>query len=165
MKIATDVILSTFRQARIMTVAAPFWGMAFAAFLMRLLILPPIGALLALMVGIIWCWGNMPLIQNFLKKIRKNYTVWRRGYEQKSLWFDNVGRKQIVALIDRLSANEISYCDLVAEIKMPHASHWYAISCELNKLGILTQISYNAFYIAWKLPAAEDNSENELTTL
>ena len=155
MKTVTDTLLSAIRQVHIMIVAAPFWLMAFVALLMRLFMIPPVGALLALTMGVIWCLGNMPRVDEFCRNIRNRYTAWRRGYEQKSLWFDNVGRDQIIDLMDRLSASEVCYCDLAAEINMPPASHWYAISRELNKMGVLTQISPKAFYVAWKLPYEE----------
>lgn len=152
MQNVTSTLLSTLRKARDITVAAPFWLMAFIAFLLRLLVVYPLGALLALSMGVVWCWGNMPRVRAFTQNIRGRFASWSGGYEQKSLWYDNAGQKQITALVERLSAQGISYCDLAAEINLPPISHWYAIRRELNRLEILTQISGGAFYIAWKLP-------------
>jgi len=147
-----DTLLSMLRKARDMIAAAPFWLMAFIAFLLRLVVVWPLGALLALSMGVVWCWGNMPRVREFMRNVRSRFTAWSGGYEQKSLWYDNVGRNQITALIERLSAQGVSYCDLAVEISLPPVSHWYSISRELNRLDILTQISGGAFCIAWKLP-------------
>lgn len=152
MQSITSTLLSMLRKARNIIAAAPFWLMAFVAFLLRLFVVRPLGALLALSMGVVWCWGNMPRVRKFTRNISGRFAAWSGGYEQKSLWYDNVGRNQIAALIERLSAQGIGYCDLAGTISLPPVSHWHAISRELNRLDIRTQISGGAFYIAWKLP-------------
>lgn len=152
MQKTASTLLSALRQARDITAAAPFWFMALIAFLLRLVVIRPLGAILALSMGAVWCWGNMPRIKVLVQKARSWFTAWSAGYEQKSLWYDSVGRNQIATLIQKLSAQGISYCDLATEISLPQKSHWYAISQGLNKMDVITQISDSAFYIAWKLP-------------
>jgi hypothetical protein len=52
-----------------MTVFAPFWTMAFIAFLLRLFVVPPIGALLALIMGTVWCCGNAGRIRERVRNV------------------------------------------------------------------------------------------------
>ena len=71
MQIIKSTLLSMLRHAVNMTVAAPFWLMAFAAFLMRLFVVPPFGALLALAMGVVWCCGNAESVRTFIGSVRQ----------------------------------------------------------------------------------------------
>ena len=73
MQIIKSTLFSMLRHAVNMTVAAPFWLMAFAAFLMRLLVVPPFGALLALVTGVVWCCGNIGAIRGLFQAIRHRF--------------------------------------------------------------------------------------------
>lgn len=66
-----STLLSALRKARDMTVAAPFWLMAFVAFLLRLFMVRPFGALMALSMGVVWCCGNMPRVRGFLQSVQR----------------------------------------------------------------------------------------------
>jgi hypothetical protein len=43
--------------------------MAFVAFLLRVFVAQPIGALLALIIGTVWCLGNAERIQGIVRRI------------------------------------------------------------------------------------------------
>lgn len=146
----TTSLIFIFQKFRDMTAASPFWLMAFVAFMLRLIVIRPLGALLAITISIAWCWGNMSIVNKFIQNILRRLAMWGNVNEQKSLWYDNVGQKCIMELIFNFSAQGIYCCELTAEISLPPVSHWYAISRELEKQDILTQISGGAFYIAWK---------------
>jgi hypothetical protein len=61
-------VLCTLRD---LTISASFWKMAFVAFLLRLFVAQPFGALLALIMGTVWCIGNWGGIQNFARSVHK----------------------------------------------------------------------------------------------
>jgi len=56
-------------QARDLIIAMPLWTMALVTFLMRLFIPHHIGALFALIVGTVWCLGNVGRIRDFARKV------------------------------------------------------------------------------------------------
>ena len=59
MSIIKDTLFPTLRSIHHLITAMSFWGMAFVAFLMRLFVTPPLGALLALTIGTVWCLGRV----------------------------------------------------------------------------------------------------------
>lgn len=69
MKDAKVPLFSMLKSARDLTVAAPFWLMAFVAFLLRIFVVQPLGAVLALVIGTVWCWGNLAGIHKFARKV------------------------------------------------------------------------------------------------
>jgi len=58
MQIVVGTLFSIMRWLYNWTVGMSFWRMAFIAFLLRMFAVFPIGPLLALVMGTIWCIGN-----------------------------------------------------------------------------------------------------------
>lgn len=138
---------------------SPFWAMALFCLFLRLFVKRPLGALLALIIGCVWVYSNMSFVKIFCSSFRSRMSVSLHGYEKQSLWYEHEGRGKIDALIARLSADGVCYCNLAERMgDLPPASHWYAISIALKAKGVTTQISGKAFYISWRLqnqPAEE----------
>ena len=135
-----------------------FWMMAFVCFLLRLFVKQPFGALLALIIGTVWVVSNVKAIQAFFSGFRDKVSTPRHGCEKESLWYEYEGKEKIDALIFQLTTENVHYCNLTQKIPdMPPLSHWYAISLELQKKGVTTQISGDTFYISW--PPAEAAGE------
>lgn len=130
-----------------------FWGVALICLLLRILMVRPMGALAALAVGCVWAYWNISVMKRFLTKLLDGLSRLVGGYEKSSLWFGHGGRDTIEALIALLTVQGVNYCNLVEQIEgFPDESHWYAISNGLRDMGILTQLSHNAFYITWHIP-------------
>ena len=68
------ILLSVFLHACKTIVILSFWRMAFIAFLLRILVVYPIGPLLALLMGVVWCIGNVDRIVNFTRTARDRFT-------------------------------------------------------------------------------------------
>ena len=66
---------NTLRTVRNLIIFMPFWTMAFVTFLMRLFVAQPIGALLALTVGTVWCFGNAGRIREFAQSVHRRLFV------------------------------------------------------------------------------------------
>lgn len=129
-----------------------FWWMALLCFFLRLFVVSPLGALLALISSCIWIYWNFHGVCLALLKVLSGLVSAMGGNEQRSLWYDNEGREKIRDLIARLSKQGIHYCNLVEELPdFPSENHWYAISNGLKEMGVLSQASRHAFYIYWPL--------------
>ncbi len=152
MKKVASVLLSALQEIVYLIGKSPFWLVALLDLCLRLFIVRPLGALLALAVGCVWLVHNWNGLLLLLMKLRSRYTAWANNYKGKCPWFDSTGRTEIIELVDWLSAQGVSYCNLADEMQLPDKSQWYAISRGLNEAGILTQISDDAFYITWRLP-------------
>lgn len=140
-----------------------FWGMALLCCLLRLFVVVPLGALLAISSSCVWLYQNFNFFKLGLLKTLSALVRTLGGYEQRSLWFEHEGREKIRDLITRLSNEHISYCNLVEQLPdFPSESHWYAISNGLKDMGILSQTAHHAFYISWHLPerAASESNTN-----
>ena len=134
-----------------------FWGMALLCFFLRLFVVHPLGAMLALISSSIWLYWNFHGVRLALLKVLSGLTSAMGGNEQRSLWYDNEGREKIRDLIARLSKQGIHYCNLVVELPdFPSENHWYAISNGLKEMGVLSQASRHAFYIYWPLQEGAD---------
>lgn len=136
-----------------------FWWMALLCFFLRLFVVYPLGALLALISSCIWLYWNFHGVRLALLKLLSSLNSALGGNEQRSLWYDNEGREKICELIGRLSKQGIHYCNLVEELPdFPSENHWYAISNGLREMGIQSQASRLAFYIYWAAaPGASTN--------
>jgi len=150
-------LLSVLRDAVHLIGKSPFWLVALLDLGLRLFVVKPLGALLAIAVGCVWISRNIEVIRLTLMKLRHRYTTWANAYEKKCPWFERQGRAEIVELIDWLSAQGVSYCNLADEMELPDKSQWYAISKGINELGILTQVTNDAFYVTWHLPRKKQN--------
>ena len=138
-----------------------FWKTALICLVFRLFVVFPLGQILALTVGCIWMYRNISMFKFAVLKGLWCAIGLFGGYEKKSLWFDHEGKNTILSLVEKLSAQGISYCNLNENMEdMPPASHWYAISSELNNMGILTQMTGNTFYISWHLPQRNNAASN-----
>lgn len=134
-----------------------FWLMALICLAFRCFVLYPFGQLCALVIGTVWCYENWTTVRRFFQSIGgKAAGVAREvSSDSTSLWYEQEGEKLIENLISTLSRKNISYCNLAEQIKLPPESHWHAISVALNKKGIRTQVSRDAFFIAWNLTGAQ----------
>lgn len=130
-----------------------FWGVAFLCLLLRIFMVRPVGAVCALVVGGLWAYRNISPLKCFFAKLFDQLARLVGGYDKTSLWFEHGGRDTIETLVALLSVQGVNYSNLVEQIEdFPEQSHWYAISNALREMGILTQLSHNAFYITWHLP-------------
>ncbi len=68
------VLLSVLLHVCKTIVILSFWRMAFIAFLLRIFVVYPIGPLLALLMGVVWCIGNVDRIVNFTRTARDRFT-------------------------------------------------------------------------------------------
>ena len=68
------VLLSVLLHACKTIVMLSFWRMAFIAFLLRIFVVYPIGPLLALLMGVVWCIGNVDRIVSFTRTARDRFT-------------------------------------------------------------------------------------------
>jgi hypothetical protein len=161
MKKVARVLLSAIQEIVYMIGKSPFWLIALLDLCLRLFVVRPLGALLALAVGIVWISHNWNGILLLLMKLRSRLTTWASSYKGKCPWFDSTGRAEIIELVDWLSAQGVSYCNLADEMQLPEQSQWYAISRGLNEAGIFTQISGDAFYLTWRLPRKAAQSDPE----
>ncbi len=73
-RIITSLISALLHTCKIIVMLS-FWRMAFIAFLLRLFIVYPIGPLLALLTGIVWCVGNVDRILSFTQAILDRFTA------------------------------------------------------------------------------------------
>lgn len=130
-----------------------FWGVASLCLLLRIFVVHPMGAVCALAVGCVWAYQNISPLKCFFSELFDKLARLVGGYDKTSLWFEHGGRDTIEALVALLSVQGVNYSNLVEQIEdFPEQSHWYAISNALREMGILTQLSHNAFYITWHLP-------------
>ncbi len=148
-------LLSLLRDAVYRIGRASFRGMALLCFCLRLLVARPLGALLAIAVSLIWVSRNGDGIRRALTKLRHQYNAWGNACEP---WYESKGRAEIGELVDWLSAQGISSCNLAEEIELPEKSQWYAVSLSLNESGLYTQIRGDAFMIKWRLPDNRQSS-------
>lgn len=146
------VFLSSSRQIFFLIVGAPFWMLALLDLFLRLFMVRPLGALLAVGANCIWFWYNRKKVGRYFGQLYQRLSSSARtaGAEKTSLWYENEGRDKIARLMNSLSAQGVYYCNLASELSLPPKSHWGAISRGLNALGVATQVSDGAFYIAWK---------------
>lgn len=128
---------------------APLWLTLLIMLGLRLFLRRPWGFVAALALLLYWTSTNKNYICWQMQRIRCWLIALTCGYLDKSLWYDNEGRTQIMELVERLSKEDKYFCNLADEIKLPSFEHWYAISKELNKLDITTQYTKNCFYISW----------------
>jgi hypothetical protein len=75
MKKITGTFLLALCLIRDWTISASFWKMAFVAILLRLFVMPPLGAILALVMGVAWCLGNAGGIRDFVCSVRRRNTT------------------------------------------------------------------------------------------
>lgn len=133
-----------------------FWKMAFLAFLLRLLVAPPFGAVLALAAGGLWLYRNFAAVKKSAKDALESLTEISEEEEEEyeaSLWFRETGRDEIQLVIAELSNHKINTCDLVQQIKdFPPEDQWDALKKEVRSLQVLPQTTEYAFYITWALP-------------
>ena len=133
-----------------------FWEMAFLAFLLRLLVAPPLGAALALAVSGLWLYRNFAAVKGAVTKALAALTELSEEEQEEyeaSLWFRQVGRDEIQAVIGELSNHKINTCDLVQQIEdFPPEDQWDALKKEVRGLQVLPQTTEYAFYITWALP-------------
>ena len=97
-----------------------FWEMALLAFLFRLLVVPPFGAVLALATGSLWLYRNFAAVRESAKNALVSLTELSEEEQEEyeaSLWFRESGRDEIQAVIGDLSNHKINTCDLVQQIK------------------------------------------------
>lgn len=136
-----------------------FWGIALLGLILRIFVMRPFGALLALTAGCIWIYYNIHMVKQLLINLLTGLTRLFSGDVETSLWFEYEGREKIRELISALSMQGVSYCNLVEQIKdLPPVNHWYAISKGLHNMGIVTQVSRSAFYITWHLPTEDSHA-------
>ena len=133
-----------------------FWEMAFLAFLLRLLVAPPLGAALALAVSGLWLYRNFAAVKESAKNALASLTELSDEEQEEyeaSLWFRQVGRDEIQAVIGELTNHKINTCDLVQQIEdFPPEDQWDALKKEVRSLQVLPQTTEYAFYITWALP-------------
>ncbi len=152
MKRILGVLLSILQDAVYRIGKMSFWGMALLDLCLRVFVVRPLGALLALAVSCIWISRNVDGIRVALTKFRHMYTTWGNSSEKQCPWYESKGGAEIIELVDWLSSQGVSSCNLAEEIELPDKSQWYAISKSLNEDGMFTQISGDAFVIQWRLP-------------
>ncbi len=119
---------------------------------LKMFLKTPLGTICGLVVLTYWVYQNRFSIKNKAKAFKVRWFAWLHGHQERSLWYENEGREEILVLISRLTAEGKNYCNLANEIKLPPVEHWYAISKGLSELGIITQCTLNSFYIMWKQP-------------
>jgi len=147
---AKSTAANLFRKLRTVLRGLSFWTMALLCLGLRCFVKYPLGPLLALVVGTVWCVENMESVRRFFRVVQGKVTGHAKGCESSSLWYEHGGREQIGELIAALSAKGKCFCNLAEEIKMPPQSHWFAIGKALGEQGVKTQISGDAFFIAWE---------------
>ena len=144
------------RMVSIKVVRFSFWEMAFLALLLRLLVAPPFGAVLALAAGGLWLYRNFADVKKSVRDALESLTEISEEEEEKyeaSLWFRETGRDEIQLVIAELSNHKINTCDLVQQIKdFPPEDQWDALKKEVRSLQVLPQTTEYAFYITWALP-------------
>lgn len=132
-----------------------FWRAALLGLALRLFLLRPLGALLALAAGCVWMYYNIRMMKQLLLGLFSGLTRLLSGDVETSLWYEHGGREKIRALIALLTVQGVSYCELTEQIEdLPPETHWCAISKGLREMGIVTQVTRGAFYISWHLPRA-----------
>jgi len=147
-----SALLSIIRQNVFLIGKSSFWLIALVDLLLRIFVVQPFGALLAIIVSTIWIIKNIGKIQTFFSKLGRRFATSTNGDEKKSSWLESTGQKEIMELIDWLSSQGITYCNLADEMELPGKSQWLGISQFLNRNGILTQIAGDEFNITWHLP-------------
>jgi hypothetical protein len=125
-----------------------FWKMALLCFVFRYFVLRPLGAVLALLTGTLWCIENTDTVRRFFHMIHSKVQGGTNTDVTSSLWYENGGREKIEQEIQRVTSQEERFCNLAECIHLPPASHWPAIARSLSSQGIQTQVSGDAFYIA-----------------
>lgn len=144
------------RTVSVKVVRFSFWEMAFLAFLLRLLVAPPFGAVLALAVGGLWLYKNFAAAKDAVIRALASLTEFseeEEGEYEASLWFRETGRDEIQLVIAELSNHKINTCDLVQQIEdFPPEDQWDALKKEVRSLQVLPQTTEYAFYITWALP-------------
>ena len=144
------------RMVSVKVVRFSFWEMALLALLLRLLVAPPFGAVLALATGSLWLYRNFAAVKKSAKDALASLTEIsdeEEGEYEASLWFWETGRDEIQLVIAELSNHKINTCDLVQQIKdFPPEDQWGALKKEVRSLQVLPQTTEYAFYITWALP-------------
>ena len=133
-----------------------FWEMALLALLLRVLVAPPVGAVLALAAGSLWFYKNFGTVKREAKRTLTLLTELSEEEQEEyeaSLWFQQVGQEEIQLVIAELSNHKINTCDLVQQIEdFPPEDQWDALKKEVRSLQVLPQTTDTAFYITWALP-------------
>ncbi len=133
-----------------------FWEMALLALLLRVLVAPPVGAVLALAMGSLWFYKNFGTVKREAKRTLTLLTELSEEEQEEyeaSLWFQQVGQEEIQLVIAELSNHKINNCDLVQQIEdFPPEDQWDALKKEVRSLQVLPQTTDTAFYITWALP-------------
>ena len=114
------------RAVSVKVVRFSFWEMAFLALLLRLLVAPPFGAMLALATGSLWLYRNFAAVKESAKNALASLTELseeEQGEYEASLWFRETGRDEIQAVIGELSNHKINTCDLVQQIEEIGRAH------------------------------------------
>ena len=144
------------RAISVKVVRFSFWEVALLALLLRLLVAPPFGAVLALATGSLWLYRNFAAVKKSAKDALASLTELseeEQGEYEASLWFRETGRDEIQAVIGELSNHKINTCDLVQQIEdFPPEELWDALKKEVRSLQVLPQTTEYAFYITWALP-------------
>ena len=144
------------RAVSVKVVRFSFWEMAFLALLLRLLVAPPFGAVLALAAGGLWLYRNFAAVKKSARDALESLTEISEEEEEEyeaSLWFRETGRDEIQLVIAELSNHKINTCDLVQQIEdFPPEDQWDALKKEVRSLQVLPQTTEYAFYITWALP-------------
>lgn len=137
--------------ARILELIAdlPGWMVFLLILSIGMFMVKPLGALAELGIGVYWIIKNKTNLK--LQKAKISLISIFSGCQTRSLWYENEGKKQIDRLIREKSSKGIAYCNLSDELNMPPYNQYYAISIELNEMGISTQIAKEYFYITWPL--------------
>ena len=97
-----------------------FWEMALLALLLRVLVAPPVGAVLALAMGSLWFYKNFGTVKREAKRTLTLLTELSEEEQEEyeaSLWFQQVGQEEIQLVIAELSNHKINTCDLVQQIE------------------------------------------------
>ncbi|MCI9509180.1 MAG: hypothetical protein HFF10_05455 [Angelakisella sp.] len=144
------------RRVSVKMVRFSFWEMALLALLLRVLVAPPVGAVLALAMGSLWFYKNFGTVKREAKRTLTLLTELSEEEQEEyeaSLWFQQVGQEEIQLVIAELSNHKINNCDLVQQIEdFPPEDQWDALKKEVRSLQVLPQTTDTAFYITWALP-------------
>ncbi len=73
-RIITSLLSALLHTCKIIVMLS-FWRMAFIAFLLRFFIVYPIGPLLALSMGVVWCVGNVDRILSSTQTMRDRFNA------------------------------------------------------------------------------------------
>ena len=99
-----------------------FWKMALLCFLFRCFMLRPLGAVLALVVGTLWCIENMDTVRRFFRVAREKVQSGTKSSITSSLWYENGGREKIEHEILQMTSKGEHFCNLAGCVQLPPQS-------------------------------------------